>query len=843
VINACCLEQKEVRGTLTLPQEISSQAKQNDTTRSQYDHEIKSALVGNFVGAEGLKAESEIPPSQILTPRQATAKLEEILTSAKTPEQIENSLKDMYVKVSFQETDELAAQQGVQTKVLSGQMFFKMYVESLNAELSNLEAACPQGYVFTVDPPSIFASCFSDGPNQKNPTAMNRFQMLALKYLSLKQTSAGAPVPFPHMKSFGFNNFADPNAPALYASFLGERARTKASLFSSPSGQYTPPVGQESCALVIHNNSDGYGNNIENESGGGSMDAVIGQYSSAAATLAQAGLAPARPEIPPQPGRLASGLTLGSSVPKTPAPATPALAPKPSAVAEKVSTPTPQQITPSAVQPAAAQPLPQVLGEERKSMAGVMLRDLALFKNAKQKIADQESGLTFIQAATHPDVLVVEGFKDSNIISIGIRHGPDGSVASARATVRNQQGQREEIDLNGELPKSVHDAFFRAMVKQEGPQTFPSVAGRPLTPQEQAVAQQIAQVPEKTKLGASLAYTSGAEIESKGGILLTPTKNPAEFYEGIAVMPDPAGGYRLHLCPGGGYQEFDMQKINELMKQAVATAFQKGITITSYEGSVGRHSGATKANFQQWQKSPLQETPPPVTPTGAQQIPSSAVQPAGVQGPQIPQATMPPVIPAGAQYIQPSAVPPAAAQGPQIPQATMPPVIPTGVQYIMPSAVPPAGVQGPQPFSSVAGPLMSQEQAFTYQIAHAPMRRNPAVTVVLAKGADIINQGPDQLNGILLTVPPNNDLNVPYEGIAVVPDPDVAGGYRLHICLGAKPEFDRQKINELMMEAVATAAQQGVNITSFDPSMGRHGSRPTLENFMKWQADNWAVPS
>jgi hypothetical protein len=48
-----------------------------------------------------------------------------------------------------------------------------------------------------------------------------------------------------------------------------------------------PPKGYEMAALVLHNNSDGFGDNIKNEKGKGSMDAAVGQFSDAAHKLRQ----------------------------------------------------------------------------------------------------------------------------------------------------------------------------------------------------------------------------------------------------------------------------------------------------------------------------------------------------------------------------------------------------------------------------------------------------------------------------------------------------------------------------------------------------------------------------
>ena len=60
-------------------------------------------------------------------------------------------------------------------------------------------------------------------------------------------------------------------------------------LFKKPKGDPKGKASSESAEylLVIHNNSDAFGQNIETESAGGSLDGAIGVYSNAAACLAR----------------------------------------------------------------------------------------------------------------------------------------------------------------------------------------------------------------------------------------------------------------------------------------------------------------------------------------------------------------------------------------------------------------------------------------------------------------------------------------------------------------------------------------------------------------------------
>lgn len=303
VLATCRVEKDSIQPLEGFPPPITPVDKQDDGKRQEYDNKVKQALVGKLVGKGGLPALKNVPPQEIYTPTQVIGKLEELLKNGASPQAIDEAMKHIFVGLTYFEMDPASPTfKEVKTETISGLMFFKMYVESLGAELSALEATCPQGYVYTSDPPSIFASCFSEQTAKgiiPNPTAINRFQMLALKYLCLKQ---GGTTPFPHMKAFAFNNYADNGALAALRLALPadqngfSRVYAKKDFF--PEGKpYTPLPGMENYALVLHNNSDGYGFNLLTECGIQSMDAIYGRYSNAAAVLMQAGLPP-KPEIP-----------------------------------------------------------------------------------------------------------------------------------------------------------------------------------------------------------------------------------------------------------------------------------------------------------------------------------------------------------------------------------------------------------------------------------------------------------------------------------------------------------------------------------------------------------------
>lgn len=152
--------------------------------------------------------------------------------------------------------------------ILSLEALYSLYLQQVINEFSALEATLPQGYVYTIDPPSIFAAVIG----VENVTILNRLQLLALKELNKK-------TPLANLKVVGFNGYADPLCLHLYKGvFEDKEVVSKTALFSSVNGKYNY---EKPYALVEHNNSDAFGQNIETE-GVSSKDGVIGVYSDAA---------------------------------------------------------------------------------------------------------------------------------------------------------------------------------------------------------------------------------------------------------------------------------------------------------------------------------------------------------------------------------------------------------------------------------------------------------------------------------------------------------------------------------------------------------------------------------
>lgn len=155
-------------------------------------------------------------------------------------------------------------------RVISLEAMFSLYVHQICNEFSALEALLPQGYVYTIDPPAIFVAQLGGA---QNAAFLNRLQALALKCVH-------ANTPLQNLKLIGFNNFADPKGLEMLKHVFPGKVVPKADLFQNTQNYSV----NKNWALVLHNNSDAFGQNIQTE-GASSMDGVIGVYSDAAIQL------------------------------------------------------------------------------------------------------------------------------------------------------------------------------------------------------------------------------------------------------------------------------------------------------------------------------------------------------------------------------------------------------------------------------------------------------------------------------------------------------------------------------------------------------------------------------
>lgn len=158
-------------------------------------------------------------------------------------------------------------------------MLHSTYYHALRNELSTLEKLIrdPAGYVFTYDPPAIFARLVSA-------------ELLNLVFVhALGELAKG--IPLHQMRVFAFNDYADPTLLPLVRQALASQpsiqVMSRSQLFPPSNGGYLDTsikAVADGATVVIHNNSDAFGQNIETEECT-SLDGAIGVYSDAAAQL------------------------------------------------------------------------------------------------------------------------------------------------------------------------------------------------------------------------------------------------------------------------------------------------------------------------------------------------------------------------------------------------------------------------------------------------------------------------------------------------------------------------------------------------------------------------------
>ncbi|GAA6043301.1 hypothetical protein JCM8097_001171 [Rhodosporidiobolus ruineniae] len=259
---------------------IPSVEEKNDPVfRSAYDRQLKQHAVFHLLPSSRLlPALSSLPPSAIWSIPETTQHLQAHLFAPPgliTPFTL---LQDRFVRLP-----------DPPHSVLSLEFLLASYVAALVNELSALEAlttAGEGGYAYTFDPPAIFARRF--------PAELSTLLVLAaLREILLSSPSVSSPRPvLGRMRLFALTAFT----PALAALLpllrrvLPDHVRVmdRTELYCGEEGR----LGSEEAVpelkgatLVIHNNSDAFGQNIQSESAGGSVDGVVGAWGDAARAL------------------------------------------------------------------------------------------------------------------------------------------------------------------------------------------------------------------------------------------------------------------------------------------------------------------------------------------------------------------------------------------------------------------------------------------------------------------------------------------------------------------------------------------------------------------------------
>ncbi|KAH7383023.1 hypothetical protein BKA64DRAFT_683724, partial [Cadophora sp. MPI-SDFR-AT-0126] len=263
---------------------LSKEEKQDSELREDYDEALRQHMVFHLMSSRRLPAVSD-PRNKVLSHENAISFLSSLISTTNSNSNSESM--DIPTKLINQNVK-------INSRILSLELLFATAFHLVRNEFSALEALCPQGYVYTYDPASIFAG-------HVGATLLNRLFILAIKYLSSHNQLV-------NLRIFGFNNYADRAALELTKVAFGNQADvivvSKSELFQAEDGRFVDGVWVEGkgkgdggrydvsrwpsakgAMLVIHNNSDAFGQNVETEGMSGSLDGAIGASSSAAGSL------------------------------------------------------------------------------------------------------------------------------------------------------------------------------------------------------------------------------------------------------------------------------------------------------------------------------------------------------------------------------------------------------------------------------------------------------------------------------------------------------------------------------------------------------------------------------
>lgn len=252
---------KELPSQWTMP---SIAEKQDSDVRAAYDLALKKHMIAHLTSNSRLPASSSVVPIAI----EVAIKVLNRHIAGIEPR---GSFDGLFVQLCNRSRS-----------VIAIEILYMVAIQQLHNELSALEyVAAEQGYVYTYDPAAIFAAELGG-----DATLLNRVMLAALQKIVNTE-------PPQRMMVFAFNDYKDADA-LFYAKKALHGLRrvqvvAKNELFNNDSRKvalgYQPLPQTEGALLVLHNNSDGFGQNIEFEDDGGSMDGAIGMSSSAAASL------------------------------------------------------------------------------------------------------------------------------------------------------------------------------------------------------------------------------------------------------------------------------------------------------------------------------------------------------------------------------------------------------------------------------------------------------------------------------------------------------------------------------------------------------------------------------
>ncbi|GAA5837423.1 hypothetical protein JCM11251_002104 [Rhodosporidiobolus azoricus] len=259
----------------------SVEEKNDPVFRAQYDHSLKQHAVFHLLPSRRLPSFAALPNPAWTVPQTVSflrSYLSAPLSSSSTTPLPSSLLQDRFLLL-------LPSSSPSPPTTLSLCLLYLTYLHSLSNELSALEALTgPGGYAYTYDPPSIFARRL---PNEVSTL----LTICALREIVLSYPG-GVDQALPRMRLFALTDYTpllSSLLPLLRLSLPSHiPALSRTSLFPPPLQTLAPPSllpELNGATLVVHNNSDAFGQNVESEESGGSVDGVVGSWGDGARGL------------------------------------------------------------------------------------------------------------------------------------------------------------------------------------------------------------------------------------------------------------------------------------------------------------------------------------------------------------------------------------------------------------------------------------------------------------------------------------------------------------------------------------------------------------------------------
>jgi hypothetical protein len=254
-------------------QPLSAEDKKDEAKRTKYDDQLIADQIYHMTESGRIPARDKIQAHNINKADILQEQLENLLAADMSVSFIKDSFKDKFIQLEDGTIHAL-------------EPLFGMYVHQVAAEFSGLESMLPQGYVYTMDPPKIFAESFDN-----NAQLLTRMQFLAMQ-LVFKNS------PPDNLKVIGFNSFNDEGATDLLKHVVPKGVAVKEKIGDDGIFKETKTKGakgievssyqyqiQDTYALVVHSNHDAFGNNLRHEKIGKSLEGTVGALTSAGVSI------------------------------------------------------------------------------------------------------------------------------------------------------------------------------------------------------------------------------------------------------------------------------------------------------------------------------------------------------------------------------------------------------------------------------------------------------------------------------------------------------------------------------------------------------------------------------